>query len=265
VSRYLVALDIDGTLMHEDGTISPAVRAAVLRAADAGHAVMLATGRSVDATLPVAAALGIRPDFLVCSNGAITLKRDSLSPTGYVREFVETFDAGPVLEHIRGYLGDAHFAVEDASGHYRYTEQVSDTTFGTGSTQVPFEELTTQPATRVVVVSPDHDLEQFFGIVEQMGLSQVSYAIGWSAWLDIAPDGVTKATALERVRVLLDVPLNRVAAVGDGRNDLAMLEWAGESGRAAAMGQAPPEVHAAASEIIGSVEWDGLVAFLDSL
>ena len=33
-----------------------------------------------------------------------------------------------------------------------------------------------------------------------MGLHRVSYAVGWTAWLDIAPDGVNKATALERVR-----------------------------------------------------------------
>ena len=75
-----------------------------------------------------------------------------------------------------------------------------------------------------------------------MGLHQVSYAIGWTAWLDIAPDGVNKATALERVRGWLDVPLDRVIAVGDGRNDIDMFAWAGAAGRSVAMGQAPDEV-----------------------
>ena len=63
-----------------------------------------------------------------------------------------------------------------------------------------------------------------------MGLHHVSYAIGWTAWLDIAPDGVNKATALERVRGWLDLPADRVIAVGDGRNDLEMFAWAGAAG-----------------------------------
>ena len=59
-----------------------------------------------------------------------------------------------------------------------------------------------------------------------MGLHKVSYNVGWTAWLDIAPDGVNKATGLERVRDELGIPRSRVLAIGDGRNDIDMLEWA---------------------------------------
>jgi HAD superfamily hydrolase (TIGR01484 family) len=68
---WLVALDIDGTLLHEDGSISDAVIEQVRRLDEAGHQVMLATGRSSAATIPVLEHLGITPRFLVCSNGAI--------------------------------------------------------------------------------------------------------------------------------------------------------------------------------------------------
>jgi len=85
-------------------------------------------------------------------------------------------------------------------------------------------------------------------VVERMGLHKVSYNVGWTAWLDIAPDGVNKSTALERVRALLDIPRSRVMAVGDGRNDIEMLEWASAEGRGVAMGQAPVEVVAVANE-----------------
>jgi HAD superfamily hydrolase (TIGR01484 family) len=64
-----------------------------------------------------------------------------------------------------------------------------------------------------------------------MGLRQVSFAIGWTAWLDIAADGVNKATAIERVRVELDIPRERIMAVGDSHNDIELLSWAAESGR----------------------------------
>ena len=127
---------------------------------------------------------------------------------------------------------------------------------------VPFEELLEVRATRVVVISPNHATEEFLGVVEQMGLQRVSYAIGWTAWLDIAPDGVNKATAMEWVRSRLDVPIERTLAIGDGRNDIDMLEWAG---RGVAMGQAPGDVIAAANEIARAVRDDGLARVLDTL
>ena len=98
-----------------------------------------------------------------------------------------------------------------------------------------------------------------------MGLHRVSYNVGWTAWLDIAPDGVNKATALERVRALHGVPRSRVMAVGDGRNDIDMLEWASVEGRGVAMGQAPDEVRAAANEVTGSDLQDGAAMALATL
>ena len=262
---WLVALDIDGTTMHENGTISDGVLDQVRRLAAAGHEVMLATGRSSAATLPVLERLDITPRFVVCSNGAITLHRDPASPTGYRREWVETFDPTDVLMQIRSHLVGARYAVEDERGFYRYTEPFPDATIGLDSEHVEFDDLLRQDATRVVVISPDHDMEDFLQIVDRMGLNRVSYAIGWTAWLDIAPDGVNKATAMERVRAEFGIPRSRVMAVGDGRNDIEMLQWASVQGRGVAMGQAPHEVLAAAGEITGAVHEDGLALVLSSL
>jgi Cof subfamily protein (haloacid dehalogenase superfamily) len=258
--RWLVALDIDGTLMSEDGAISPEVVSTVQRVRDDGHEVMLATGRSVSMTLPVLERLQLAPEYLVCSNGAITLSRDADAPTGYSRIAVDSFDPSEVLTTIRGSLGDASYAVEDETGFYRYTGTFPDSTLGASSERVPFEQLLRQQATRVVVISPEHAIEDFLSIVEQMGLHKVTYNVGWTAWLDIAPDGVNKATALERVRAWLDIPRSRVIAVGDGRNDIDMLEWASEHGRGVAMGQAPREVIAVASEVTASDLEDGIAA-----
>ena len=113
------------------------------------------------------------------------------------------------------------------------------------------------------MISPGHAIEDFLSVVERMGLHKVSYNVGWTAWLDIAPDGVNKATALERVRELLDIPLSRVLAIGDGRNDIDMLEWAAAEGRAVAMGQAPDEVRAVATEVTATDLDDGVAAVLD--
>jgi 5-amino-6-(5-phospho-D-ribitylamino)uracil phosphatase len=262
---WLVALDIDGTTMHEDGSISDAVIAEVRRLAEAGHHVMLATGRSSTAALPVLDHLGITPDYVVCSNGAITMHHDPDSPMGYRREWIESFDPTDVLTSIRAHLANARFAVEDEQGYYRYTEAFPDASIGLDSEHVEFEELLRHPATRVVVISPNHDMAEFLEVVERMGLRRVSYAIGWTAWLDIAPDGVNKATAMERVRQTLGIPRDRVMAVGDGRNDIDLLVWASKEGRGVAMGQSPDDVIEAAGELTGTVHEDGLAQVLATL
>lgn len=261
---WLVALDVDGTVMHEDETIDPAVVEAVASARDRGHLVTLATGRSWATTMPVLAHLGLEPDFVVCANGAITMGRDDAEPSGYARVHVETFDPTPVLERIRGFLPAGKFMVELPDGFRMYTEGMSDWNLE-NAREVLFDELLDQRATRVVVTSLEHDLDEFLALVDRMGLHHVSYAIGWTAWLDIAPDGVNKATALERVRGWLDLPIDRVLAVGDGRNDIEMFAWAGAGGRAVAMGQAPDEVKAAAGEVTGSIHEAGLAATLATL
>lgn len=265
-NAHLVALDIDGTILHEDGTLSPAVVAEIHRLRDAGHEVTLATGRSVSMTLPVLDRLDICPEYVVCSNGAITLKRDEHAPTGYRRHRVETFDPSAVLTSIRPHLTQANYAVEDETGMYRYAGRFPDGALGANTEEVPFDQLMSEPATRVVVISPGHAMDEFLAAVELMGLHQVSYNVGWTAWLDIAPDGVNKSTALAWVAETLGIPGERVVVAGDGRNDIEMLTWAASvGGRAVAMGQAPPEVSSVATEVTGTDREDGLATALAQL
>jgi len=263
MKKRLVALDLDGTVLHHDSTIDDDLAASIREIHNAGHEVVIATGRSVDATLPIIETLNIKPTWIVCCNGAVVLKRDPLANRSYRWEFVETFHTTEVLTRIRRHLISARYAVEDDQGFFRFTEPLPDDTLGQRKAKVTFEELLGIQATRVVVVSPDHQLEEFLNIVEEMGLSHVSYAIGWTAWLDIAPDGVTKATALERVRALLGINLSDVLAVGDGRNDIEMLRWAGRYGVSVAMGQAIDIVRDAAREVTGTIQEGGLTSILN--
>ena len=260
--RRLFGLDVDGTLARSDSSIADPVVAEVRRLAEQGHEVVIATGRSVRHTLPILERLGITPEWVVCANGAIVLRRDGSSVSGYRHEFVETFNPRDVLTTISSHLLTARYAVEDEGGALWYTEPFTDEGFGFEGHQVPFEELMDRQVTRIVVISPDHDLEEFLEIVQTMGLSQVSYSVGWTAWLDIAPDGVDKSTGLEKVRERVGVPLADVVVVGDGRNDIGMFRWARRSGVAVAMGQAPEDVAEAAGRSIGTVQEDGLAAFL---
>ena len=65
MTKKLVCLDVDGTIVDHDGHLHEPVRAAVRAVLDAGHHVVIATGRSRAATLPVARSLGIGAGFMV--------------------------------------------------------------------------------------------------------------------------------------------------------------------------------------------------------
>lgn len=270
--RHIIALDLDGTVLRHGfegagdhaagGIIDPELAEAIRTLHESGHEVIVSTGRSVDATLPIVERLGIRPDWVITANGAVTLKRDPFGTRGYRREFVESFSPADALTRIRPSLTTAHFAVELADGHFLYTKEIPSGTLPASQRKVPFEELLTSQAARVIVFSPEQRVEDFMDAVESLGLTHVSYAVGTSSWLDIAPDGVTKASALERLRARLDINPAHVFAAGDGRNDIEMLEWAGRVGVSVAMGQAVDEVKAAATTVTGTAEEGGLLAAL---
>lgn len=260
--RALVALDIDGTILGHDGSIPTATHEQVDRLRAAGHEVMLATGRSVRDTLPIHRRLGLDSRFVVSANGATVLERDADAPDGYSPKWIETFDPSEVLTRLRGGLEGARYAVESADGVFRYHGRFPDGSFEADGHEVTFEALLAEPVQRLVVVAPDQTTEEFAASVESIGLHQVSYSVGWTSWLDIAPEGVNKGAALERVRLALDIPRENVVVAGDGRNDIEMLEWASQAGRAIVMGGSPQEVVDAGTHLTGAFDQDGLARAL---
>ncbi|MGA7147056.1 MAG: HAD-IIB family hydrolase [Microbacterium sp.] len=265
VGQLLIALDIDGTVILEDESLSPGVVDAVEHARRAGHEVMIATGRSWEGTHGILDALAITPDFVVCSNGAVVLKRTDEDGPAYDRWHVETFDPTEVLTLLIEHLPDARYLVELPDGRRLFTEHLDDWNL-VNALRVPFEELSAQRVCRVVVVAPEQGEQDFVDLVDRIGLTQVTYAVGWTAWLDIAPQGVDKSTSLELVRSELGLDPARVMVIGDGRNDLGMFRWALENGgRAVAMEQGPQEVRDAAGEVTTSVEAGGVAAVLRAL
>jgi Cof subfamily protein (haloacid dehalogenase superfamily) len=264
--RWLIGLDIDGTLVHDDGYLSPLVAKEVRRVRDLGHEVVIATGRSAPNAVPVVRDIGLENGFLVSSNGAVTIELDPGHPKGFTISNVITFDPAEVLSQLIENLPEAHFAVEDVDGSYRFHRPFPTHALGDQNFETPLEELMHKEVSRVVVLSPQHDVDEFLELISKIGLASVSYAIGYTAWLDISPQGVTKASALEEQRSRLKIEKSQVLVMGDGRNDIEMFEWAKTSGGLAfAMGQAPEEVKAAATDITSSVSDDGVASVLAGL
>lgn len=261
--RWLIALDIDGTLVHDDGYLSPAVVREVQRVRDLGHLVVVATGRSAANAYPVIRDVGIADGHAVASNGAVTILLDEKHPRGFAPTEVITFDPTNVLTKLIESLPKAHFAVEKADGSYLFHRHFPAYALGDNNIETPLEDLVKHEVSRVVVLSPDQEVEEFLDAVARVGLHSVSYAIGYTAWLDISPLGVNKASALEKLRVANGIRADQVLAVGDGRNDINMFEWAQAGGGIGfAMAQGPEEVRAAASAITSSVEDDGVARVL---
>jgi hydroxymethylpyrimidine pyrophosphatase-like HAD family hydrolase len=251
----LVALDIDGTLVDPDNNFSPAVEAAVHAVLDAGTHVVLSTGRGLTATRPLAERLALPKPYLVCSNGAVTVR---LHPEPELLDIVR-FDPGPVLQLLLERMPDVLVAVEELGVGYRVNKPFPPGEL-TGQLVVePLEKLVADPATRVILREPSNEAERFLDVIDRVGLHGVSYYIGYTAWLDIAPDGVSKATALEKIARRLDVDRADVLAIGDGSNDVEMLGWAG---RGVAMGNATPAVQEVADAVTKSRADDGVAVEL---
>lgn len=251
----LVALDIDGTVVDHDGMLPEAVWHAVERVRRAGVPVVLATGRSWHGTQPVFDALALPPGPAVSSNGAVTVTYPPLQITQRVM-----FDPSDVIDKVADLAPHALIAVEEVGRGYRLSGEFPPGDLTGEMIYESLEELRSRPVTRVIIRDPGSSDEEFLQLAERLGLHGVSYFIGWSAWLDIAPEGVDKASALAEVAADLGVEAADVLALGDGRNDIEMLTWAG---RGVALGDAPQEVQEIADDVTGLFEEGGTVTELD--
>jgi Cof subfamily protein (haloacid dehalogenase superfamily) len=262
----LVALDIDGTLYANvpstgvvEEVVSPAVYDAVHKAVDAGAHIVLSTGRSTFGITHVWKQLGLPRDggtsLTVASNGSVIF---SYPPVEVLR--ATTFDASQIVRMLLEHIPDAMVAVEEIGVGYRINRHFPDGEI-TGEMKLEsVEELVAEPVTRVIIRDPHSSEEEFVAIAEKVGLQGTNYFIGWTAWLDLAPEGVSKASALAEVADRLGVAQQDVLAIGDGRNDVEMLAWAG---RGVAMGQAPLEVQEAADDVTETVRNDGVALELN--
>lgn len=256
---WMIALDIDGTIVDFDGAMTTEMRDTIRALADSDSEVVLATGRSMLGTREIIDRLGLTHGWAVASNGAITLRLDPNLPDGFEVSDKITFDPEPALRALRAEMPEALIAVEDIGRGHKMNAPFPAGELTGPMEIVDFEELCAMPATRVAIRAPEHSLDEFAAAVGRIGLQGVSYAIGWTSWMDINPEGVNKAAALEPVRTRLEIPRGCTVAAGDGSNDLEMLAWAGVS---AAMGQGPPPVHAAADLHLESIGRDGLLPLL---
>lgn len=266
----LVALDIDGTLLIPDfeaGTsveqVTEPVEKAIQAAVAAGVHVVLSSGRAPLSMAGVADRLGLTSAVeqrdgerlhIVASNGSVVFRH---APTEVVHEVL--FDAEDAVRTVLEHVPAAAVAVEEHGVGYRVNRRFPDGELDGDMIVTDLAGLKLDQVSRVIIRDPDSTSEDFVTLAKKLGLQGTNYFIGWTAWLDLAPEGISKATGLEWVCEQLGVAREDVLAIGDGRNDIEMLGWVGHG---VAMGQAPDVVKAAADEVAAPVVDDGAAEIL---
>lgn len=251
----LIALDIDGTLVDDEERMTLRVRDAVHRAVCRSVPVVLSSGRSSHGMQRIVEMLGLHDGWAVASNGSVIYTYDPVHVVSQIR-----FDPALAVETVLEHEPDAMLAVEVVGGGYRVNKGFPDGELTGRMWTESVPQLVAEPVTRVIVRHPERSSEDFQALARKLGLHGVNYAVGYTAWLDLAPAGVSKASALSDVAGRLGVDREAVLAIGDGRNDVEMLAWAG---RGVAMGQAPDEVKAAADLATADLTHDGVALELE--
>ena len=185
----MVALDIDGTLMTFDEFMSPEIRETVAAVRDAGHFVVLATGRPLVATLPVAADLGIDSGWIVCSNGSVTARLDPALPGGFEVESPILFDPRNALDVLAEHVPDARVALEDMGTGYWITDLFPERDLHGRHTVLSFEELREQRTPRIIVADAPAPTREFSAAIASVGLIDTYFTIAMTHWMDLAPCG----------------------------------------------------------------------------
>jgi Cof subfamily protein (haloacid dehalogenase superfamily) len=255
----LAAIDLDGTLLHSDGTISQRTRAAIRAVRDAGIVVLIVTARGPSNITELAHDAGI-DGSAICSNGALIV---DIASGRIVRErLLETELAIQLVHGLRERLPGIVFAVE----HEAFAHEPGFMAWGweppAGTRVADALELLAGPATKLILRHTDHEVEAIAAVARELAGEGATVVQSGSDAIEVTAAGVNKAAGLAEVAEELGIDAADVIAFGDFPNDVPMLAWAG---RGVAVANAHAEVLAIANEVTASNDDDGVAIVLEQL
>ncbi|GIF25005.1 Cof subfamily protein (haloacid dehalogenase superfamily) [Actinoplanes tereljensis] len=254
----LVASDIDGTLIHSDGTLSKGTL-------DVIHALpvpfVLVTGRPVRWLRQLYDQMP-EPVPAICANGAVVY--DPTTDTVLRADPLDTELLTDVIKRLRDAIPDITLAVEVEEGRSFWYEEAwplnwAGKDHSLRAIAAP-DELTSVPAVKLLVRSANHGADEFHELVSGVlgELATVTHS-SRSALVEISAAGVTKAAGLAWLCEREGIDASEVLAFGDMPNDIPLLSWAG---RSVAMANAHPAVRAVADEVGLTNDEDGVARYL---
>ncbi len=257
----LVASDLDGTLLDGAGSLSAASRAVLAALDERGVPVVLVTARPLRWMRDLWSVVGAH-GLAVVSNGALTWDVANAEPLE-VRA-IDPAVGVSLVRRIATAVPSARFGVERVGGLLReeaYVENdtMPDAAAGEVATRA---DLWPEAGLKLLVQAGEVDPEV---LRRAVGAAVGDDAVAtWTlpGLVEISATGVTKAVGLAGVAERLGVEAADVVAFGDMPNDIAMLRWAG---RGCAVAGAHRDVRAAADEVVGPHDEDGVAAALVGL
>jgi Cof subfamily protein (haloacid dehalogenase superfamily) len=253
----LIALDLDGTLLGSDEHVSPHNRRAIMRALEQGIRVVLVTGRGVDMPVRISRELGLNLP-VICCHGALT--KDFGANRTLVHIAVPLTYAKPMLEYAEEHRLQVAVYVEEFFYRLAGSKVYMADMTGPAWKEVPsFRELLVRPPTFIRFLGREavEAMDREFG-----GLPLNFRYETWGDFIECAVLNreAGKKQALSRLCADFQIPRERVLAIGDSRNDVPMLEWAGIG---VAMGNALPEVKRAVRVVTATNDRDGVALAIE--
>ncbi|GGJ82845.1 hydrolase [Streptomyces camponoticapitis] len=263
----LIATDLDGTLLRDDKTVSERTVAALADAEEAGIEVFFVTGRPAR-WMGVVSDHVHRHGLAICANGAVVV---DLHGGGELVK-VRGLDRGAALDVVQA-LRDAApgtvFAVE-TTGSFNYEPEYPPFIDDPGAHVAPAEKLLQEAGdgagdavVKLLAFHPTLTPDGFLTLARTTAGHLASFTRSSpTALLEVSGLGVSKASTLALCCAERGISSDEVVAFGDMPNDVEMLEWAGTS---YAMGNAHPDVIAAASGRTVANNEDGVAVIIERL
>jgi Cof subfamily protein (haloacid dehalogenase superfamily) len=266
----LIATDLDGTLLRDDKSVSPRTVAALAAAEEAGIEVFFVTGRP-------ARWMGVVSDHVhghglaICGNGAAVVDLHG-GPGAHrfvkVRELARR-NALDSVRLLREAVPGTVFAVEQTYGFHQEPDypklhmEIPDNLLSAEALLGPDGPDAGQPVLKILAYHPDLDPDAFLSVARvAVGDHANVTRSSPSALLELSGPGVSKASTLALCCAERGISPAEVVAFGDMPNDVEMLTWAG---RSYAMGNAHPDVVAAASGRTVANNEDGVAVVIERL
>jgi Cof subfamily protein (haloacid dehalogenase superfamily) len=259
----LAAIDLDGTLLRSDETISPRTRAALDDAGERGLAVVLASARSPRSVGEFGAELGLG-GLAICANGATVYDLDLRRIVEHRPLALETVQA--LVAGLRERVPGVAFGweLELTFGSEPAYEELRDPRWPRPEGSfAPCDALAFgRPVTKLLAQHSETALDDLYPVAVELAGDDASVTLAGNAFVELAAPGVSKGAALAALSESRGVDADRVVAFGDHLTDVPMLAWAGLG---VAVANAHPAALDAADEVTASNDQDGVALVLERL
>lgn len=262
----LLASDIDGTLLAS-GYLPQRNIEAVEYFLSEGGAFSLATGRSVGAVSMVTDKIkGISPS-IVCNGAVIYDYSAKKTRYGVSLSEEDKFVVGAVLERFSGIGIELHSGEEVYALSRSRSTDLHQSYEKLEAVDIDLASAVALPWNKTLI-APDNKAQQDEVLKFLSTLSFSCDVVNTTAEIDgetqyyceLLPKGVTKASALVKLKELLGIKEGCCFAIGDYYNDLAMLKAADVS---AVPAEAPSDIKAVADTVVGSVREGAVADFIE--